>query len=634
MIIYHSMKYCLVTGSGGLVGSESVRFFCNNGYNVIGIENDMRHYFFGTSTGSVTDELIGNYKGNFIHKAVDIRNKSALEEIFSEYKTDIECIIHCAAQPSHDWAAKEPHTDFEINAMATLNLLELTRCYTPKASFIFMSTNKVYGDTPNNLPLTELETRYEITGEKNSIDESMSVDQCKHSIFGVSKLAADMMVQEYGRYFGLNTVVFRGGCITGPNHQGAKLHGFLSYIVKCIVNDEHYSIFGYKGKQVRDNIHAYDLVNAFWNYHKNPKPGAVYNIGGGRENSLSILETIELVNTLTGKSWKNYEYCEEARSGDHIWYITDLSKFKKDYPEWSITYSIRRILEDILSAISPKTVTVRLNGGVGNQLFQIGAAYGLSRDLHVNLKLLKGQFSGCRQGSHPSKYYSSLFQKLQIVDTLPVQSSLKEATFTYSPIVNEASAKFIQNQVIQLDGYFQSDMYFKKYSSELKSLFTPNGGIKHYLEQHSDFFDHFPELKADHEFAFLGIRRGDYITHADFHNPCGLTYYRAAIAKMPAERYYILTDDYEWAKKHFQGEKFRFLEITDDLIQLLASTLFKNYIISNSTFYWWGSFLSVYDSPRIIAPDKWVFGSNVKPDQYWSVYRDSMEIIERPIETD
>ena len=628
------MKYCLITGSGGLVGSESVRFFCDNGYTVIGIENNMREYFFGTSTSSITDELVVRYPDKFLHKSVDIRNKLELEEIFSSYKTNIECIIHCAAHPSHDWAAKEPNTDFEINALATLNLLELTRNYCPKASFIFMSTNKVYGDRPNYLPLKELETRYEITGNADTIDETMSVDQCKHSLFGVSKLAADMMVQEYGRYFGMNTVVFRAGCITGPNHQGAQLHGFLSYIVKCIVTNQHYKIFGYKGKQVRDNIHSYDLVNAFWNYHKNPRPAAVYNIGGGRENSLSILETIALVNELTGKHWDNYEYCEEERSGEHIWYISNLAKFKADYTAWSITVPIRRILQDIICAVSPQTITLNLMGGVGNQLFQIAAAYALSRELSVDLKFQRNQFGGCRQGSHPTKYYSNIFQKLKFVDSLSIQTTIKEAQWTYSPLDQEAKLQFTHNSVVGLDGYFQSDHYFKKYSNEIKALFIPNGGILSYLEQHTDVLDLFPELKGDHSYAFMGIRRGDYITYSEFHNPCGLTFYRAAMDKMPAERYYISSDDLEWAKKNFVGEQFRFFEIKDDLHQLLTSTLFKNYIISNSTFYWWGSFLSIYEKPKIIVPDKWIFGSDVKIEQYWSIYRDDMEIIERPIEID
>ena len=385
------MPYCIVTGSGGLVGSETVRFFSNVGYTVIGIDNDMRKYFFNTSTQNITNKLTDKYT-HFIHHNIDIRDKEKLETtIFEKYSNEISCIVHCAAQPSHDWAAKEPHTDFEINAVATLNLLELTRKHCSKASFIFMSTNKVYGDNPNRLDIQELETRYELKGE-GAIDENMSVDHCKHSLFGVSKLSADAMVQEYGRYFNMNTVCFRGGCITGPNHQGAELHGFLSYIVKCIVTGKHYKIFGYKGKQVRDNIHSYDLVNAFWNYHQNPRPAAVYNMGGGRENSLSILETINLVNSLTGKKWKNYEILKQARAGDHIWYISDLTKFKNDYPNWNITYSVKRIIQDIICSISPQTMTANLQGGIGNQLFQIAAAYAMSRKLNYNLLFKLNQF--------------------------------------------------------------------------------------------------------------------------------------------------------------------------------------------------------------------------------------------------
>jgi CDP-paratose 2-epimerase len=342
------MKYCLVTGSGGLVGSEAVDFFIKKGYNVIGIDNDMRKYFFGTSTKNVSDRLQEKHGPQYIHYTCDIRDYNALEKIFTEYPK-IECVIHCAAQPSHDWAAKEPLTDFSINAVATLHLLELTRIYVQSASFIHMSTNKVYGDNPNLLNIVELEKRYEVEG--NGIDETMSVDNCKHSIFGASKLASDVMVQEYGRYFNMNTVVFRGGCITGPLHQGAELHGFLSYLVKCIHHNKPYKIFGYKGKQVRDNIHSFDLVNAFWSYHQNPRPAAIYNIGGGRDNSLSILETIDRVNSLLEKNWDNYTYINENRAGDHIWYITDLTKFKKDYPEWSISYSSDDILQQIINSI-------------------------------------------------------------------------------------------------------------------------------------------------------------------------------------------------------------------------------------------------------------------------------------------
>ena len=338
-------KYCIITGSSGLVGSEAVKFFCAKNFNVIGIDNDMRLYFFGTSTVSIKEQLVKDYD-NFQSYSIDIRNKDALESIFKKYNNDIECIIHCAAQPSHDWAAKEPHTDFGINAVATLNLLELTRQYCKAASFIFMSTNKVYGDTPNRLPVEEYEKRYDIVDY--AIDETMSIDQCKHSIFGASKLAADIMVQEYGRYFDMNTVVFRGGCITGPNHKGAELHGFLSYLVKCINEDKEYTIYGYKGKQVRDNIHSYDLVYAFWCYHNKPIPGAVYNIGGGRDNSLSIMEAIEKINNKLGKSWSNYIYNDTSRSGDHIWYISNIEKFKKNYPNWKQKYNTKKIIEELV----------------------------------------------------------------------------------------------------------------------------------------------------------------------------------------------------------------------------------------------------------------------------------------------
>ena len=626
------MEYCIITGSGGLVGSESARFFCDNGYTVLGIDNNMREYFFGTSTTKISDELVGKYKERYIHTNADIRDKKIIESVFEKYNSSITCIIHCAAQPSHDWAAKEPHTDFEINALGTLNMLEAARRFSPKASFIFMSTNKVYGDRPNTLPIEELETRYEIKGGVDSIDETMSIDQSKHSIFGASKVAADIMVQEYGRYFGMNTVVFRGGCITGPNHQGAQLHGFLSYIVKCIVSDSSYKIFGYKGKQVRDNIHSYDLVNAFWNYHKNPRPAAVYNMGGGRENSLSILETIDLVNKYVGISWKKYEYCEDARSGDHIWYISDLSKFKKDYPTWSIQYSIERIIKDIICSQSTQMITAELQGGIGNQLFQIAATYALSRELNRDMAFKRNQFSGCRQGSHPSKYYTNLFQKIKFIDSLPPAAVIKERGFAYHPLLDDVAR--LNVGTVCISGFFQSESYFKKYSSEIKDLFTPKEGIISYLERNTDVFVRFPELKERNNCAFLGIRRGDYITYADFHNPCGMTYYNAAMKSVPADRYYILTDDFQWAKRKFIGEQFRFLEISDDLHQLLASTLFNKYIISNSTFYWWGSFLSIYDSPRIVAPDKWIHGSKALKDTYWSIYRDSMEIIERPVEKD
>lgn len=352
------MKYALITGCSGLIGSQSVDFFIDKGYNIIGIDNHMRAYFFGEncSTKNTTNKLRGSYKEKFKHYEVDIRNFEEIKKIFEEYSKEIEIIIHTAAQPSHDWASKEPITDFTINALGTLNLLELTRIYSPKASFIFTSTNKVYGDNPNKLKIIENESRYFIEGlhGQYTIDESMSIDNCLHSIFGASKVSADILVQEYGKYFNLNTVCFRGGCLTGPNHAGAELHGFLSYLIKCIVSGKKYTIFGYKGKQVRDNIHSWDLVNMFYHYHLNPKKGEVYNAGGGIENSISILESIKKVNSICKKhipnwtEWKNFEVVEDSRIGDHIYYVTNLNKFKNDYPNWQgITISLDSLIEEI-----------------------------------------------------------------------------------------------------------------------------------------------------------------------------------------------------------------------------------------------------------------------------------------------
>jgi CDP-paratose 2-epimerase len=347
-------KYALVTGSSGLIGSQSVKFFIEKGYNIIGIDNDMRSYFFGNSASTINTKksLRTTYSEEFLSFDIDIRSYNDLETIFKLY--NFEIIIHTAAQPSHDWAAKEPLTDFTVNALGTMNLLELTRLYSPNASFIFTSTNKVYGDRPNNLTIHEMETRYEyhVNGIlPGSVDETMSIDNCKHSVFGASKVAADIMVQEYGRYFGMNTVVFRGGCLTGPDHSGVELHGFLSHLIKCIVNDKPYTIYGYKGKQVRDNIYSNDLVEMFWEYHKNPRSGEVYNAGGGRENSISIIEAIDQVNDILVKEgltkWNNYTISEKAREGDHIWYITDYHKFKSHYPEWSIKTSLKDILKII-----------------------------------------------------------------------------------------------------------------------------------------------------------------------------------------------------------------------------------------------------------------------------------------------
>lgn len=359
----------LVTGSSGLIGSQAVKFMIDKGYDVVGIDNNMRSYFFGdaASTLNTAEALIRDFPVAFTLLKIDIRDYDELEKIFSVSHFDI--IIHTAAQPSHDWAAKEPMTDFSVNALGTMNLLELTRIYCPKASFIFTSTNKVYGDRPNfsyeenspddlyrSLQIEENETRYEgywKDGSLASIDESMTIDQSTHSVFGASKLAADVMVQEYGKYFGMNTVVFRGGCLTGPDHAGAELHGFLSYLVKCIVHDKAYIIFGYKGKQVRDNIHSWDLVNMFWHYHMNPRPGEVYNAGGGRQNSTSIIEAIKTINSILYKKdgreqWKRHTYSSANRIGDHIWYITDLQKFKNHYPSWDLTISLDAIIEQMV----------------------------------------------------------------------------------------------------------------------------------------------------------------------------------------------------------------------------------------------------------------------------------------------
>ena len=347
------MKYVLITGSSGLIGSQSVDFFHRLGYGIIGIDNNMREYFFGSSasTQPSRDALIANFE-NYIHFNYDIRDIGLMETVFEKYGTSIDIVIHTASQPSHDWAAKEPITDFTINALGTLNLLELTRKYCYDATFIFTSTNKVYGDTPNYLNIVEQEKRYECFGEGNSlysIPETMSIDQTKHSVFGASKVSADVMCQEYGKYFGLKTGIFRGGCLTGPNHAGTELHGFLSYLVKCMVENKTYTIFGYKGKQVRDNIHSYDLVNMFWHFHQNPQCGEVYNVGGGRSNSCSILEAIDAINEKTGFDWKNYSVSNSNRIGDHIWYITDFSKFKSHYPNWNITKTLDNTLDEMIS---------------------------------------------------------------------------------------------------------------------------------------------------------------------------------------------------------------------------------------------------------------------------------------------
>jgi CDP-paratose 2-epimerase len=352
------MNIALVTGSAGLIGSESVAFFADKFDLVIGIDNNLRQYFFGTdgSTEWNRNRLKDAYS-NYEHYTADIRKVEELEPIFKKYGSDITMIVHAAAQPSHDWAAREPFTDFSVNATGTLNMLEMTRQNCPEAVFIFTSTNKVYGDNPNYLPLIETETRWEIDEShpyfKNGIDEHMSIDHTKHSLFGASKVAADILVQEYGRYFGMKTGVFRGGCLTGPNHSGAQLHGFLSYLMKCAITGNHYTIFGYKGKQVRDNIHSYDLVNMFWHYYQNPRAGEVYNAGGGRYANCSMIEAIAVCEEISGNKM-SFSYSETNRVGDHIWYISDLTKFKDHYPDWNWTYDLKQTLVQIHDSMAQR----------------------------------------------------------------------------------------------------------------------------------------------------------------------------------------------------------------------------------------------------------------------------------------
>jgi len=349
---------CLITGSAGLIGSEAVEFLSDKFDVVVGIDNNMRQEFFGVSASTLWNQKRLQEKiKNYIHYSVDIRDDKAVEKIFQQYASDIKLIIHTAAQPSHDWAANDPYTDFSVNANGTLVLLENTRKYAKNAVFIFTSTNKVYGDTPNVLPLVELETRWELDTShayyKCGIDESMSIDQSKHSLFGASKVAADILVQEYGKYFDMHTAVFRGGCLTGPNHSGTKLHGFLSYLMKCALSGEHYTVFGYKGKQVRDNIHSYDLVNMFWNFYQNPRCGEVYNAGGGRHSNCSMQEAIALCETIVGKKM-NYSYSEDNRIGDHIWWISDVSKFQCHYPQWDYSYRVEDILHQIFISMKER----------------------------------------------------------------------------------------------------------------------------------------------------------------------------------------------------------------------------------------------------------------------------------------
>src|SRR3954469_22667384 len=348
------MRTVIVTGSAGLIGSETVQRFARDGARVVGIDNDMRARFFGAeaSTRRTRDELVASVP-NYEHHDIDIRDADAVMRLFKEQGTKIAAVVHTAAQPSHDWAARDPQMDFGVNANGTLNLLEAARACCPEAPFVFTSTNKVYGDTPNKLPLRELEKRWEIEAGHEyepGISESMSIDYTKHSLFGASKAAADILVQEYGRYFNMPTVCFRGGCLTGPAHAGAELHGFLSYLMICTVTGRPYRVFGYKGKQVRDNIHSYDLVEAFVEYVRSPRSAEVYNIGGSRHSNCSMLEAIDLCEEISGRKL-TWSYEETNRIGDHIWWISDVRKFQQHYPGWKFRYGLREILEEIHAAV-------------------------------------------------------------------------------------------------------------------------------------------------------------------------------------------------------------------------------------------------------------------------------------------
>lgn len=346
------MSVVIVSGSAGLIGSEAAAYFAGKGMDVVGIDNDMRSYFFGAEASthwnqSRLERALGK---RYKHVAADIRDAGAVDRVFAEYGSAIALVIHTAAQPSHDWAAKEPVTDFGVNALGTLHMLEAARKHCPTAPFIFTSTNKVYGDRPNTLPLVEHETRWEIEAKHEyfaeGIPETMSIDESTHSIFGASKVAADVMVQEYGRYFDMNTASFRGGCLTGPNHSGAQLHGFLAYLMKCAATDRPYTVFGYKGKQVRDNIHSTDLIRAFDAFFQSPRSARVYNIGGGRFSNCSMLEATRMCEEITGRRMQT-SYTETNRTGDHIWWISDLARFKADYPEWKLEYDVPAILKEM-----------------------------------------------------------------------------------------------------------------------------------------------------------------------------------------------------------------------------------------------------------------------------------------------
>src|SRR5579862_1948392 len=355
------MSVAIGTGSAGLVGAETVRRFAAEGLDVIGIDNDMRAVFFGpdastAAAGRALQRTVPGYR----HVSGDIRDKEAIERLFAELGKSIVTVVHTAGQPSHDWAARDPMMDFTVNAVGTLNLLEATRRHCPDAVFIFTSTNKVYGDRPNGLPLIELDTRWELDPAHPwavaGIDETMSIDDCLHSLFGASKVAADVLVQEYGRYFGMKTASFRCGCITGPDHAGAKLHGFLAYLARCAVTGTPYTVIGYKGKQVRDNIHAGDLAGAFLHVLVKPRCGEIYNMGGGRHANCSVLEAIELCERLTGRPFA-WTYEEASRIGDHIWWISDVGRFQSHYPDWRYEHDLEGMLGDIIEGVASQLQT-------------------------------------------------------------------------------------------------------------------------------------------------------------------------------------------------------------------------------------------------------------------------------------
>ena len=345
------MSIAIVTGSAGLIGSEASRHFAKSGLTVVGIDNDMRAEFFGAeaSTKWQQSQLEKELGDSYVHVSGDIRDDEMIENLYKKYSSDIKLIVHTAAQPSHDWAARDPKKDFTVNANGTLNLLENTRQFAKDATFIFTSTNKVYGDTPNRLPLIEKELRWEIDPShayNDGISEDMSIDSCMHSLFGASKVAADILVQEYGKYFDMNTAAFRGGCLTGPNHSGTQLHGFLAYLMKCTMTGNPYTVFGYNGKQVRDNIHSYDLIQAFDAFYQAPRSGEVYNIGGSRFSHCSMMEAIQMCEEITDRKLE-HSYKEDNRMGDHIWYVSDVSKFQSHYPNWKLTKDVKTILTEI-----------------------------------------------------------------------------------------------------------------------------------------------------------------------------------------------------------------------------------------------------------------------------------------------